>query len=267
MPPNHTAVLAPGRPARTFAHWHPPAAERARPEALSALADPRPYPAWLALAADRLTRPDPPSTTRLLGWGVEPRLPPWATPRAAELVRDQLRAVRGEAAQPLAPEHAQHQVLSMVRHSAAAMRQLIDITARAGVPYSVPFLDDRVLDACLAAETTTRGTPFEYKPLLTAAVAPDVPADLLRRTGKGDFSVDTHQGLARHRPDLAALVEDSALARAGLVDPDALRRACLGLYPTGTSYAALDATLACEHWLRAHGTSPHPASPTTAEGA
>ncbi|MER8100957.1 asparagine synthase-related protein [Kitasatospora sp. NPDC094016] len=155
----------------------------------------------------------------------------------------------------------------MVRHSAAAMRQLIDATARAGTPYSVPFLDDQVLDACLAADPATRGTPFAYKPLLTAAVAPDVPADLLRRTGKGDFSPDTHQGLARHRAELAALIDDSALARAGLVDPDALRQACLGLYPPGTSYAALDATLACEHWLRAHGTSPHPASPTTAQGA
>ncbi|MFJ3216520.1 hypothetical protein ACIPLC_11430 [Kitasatospora sp. NPDC086801] len=94
-----------------------------------------------------------------------------------------------------------------------------------------------------------------------------MPADLLRRTGKGDFTPDAYQGLARHRAEPAALIEDSALARAGLVDPDTLRQACLGLYPTGTSYAALDATLACEHWLRAHGTSPHPTSPTTTQGA
>ncbi|MFI2611233.1 asparagine synthase-related protein [Kitasatospora sp. NPDC018619] len=224
--------------------------------ALHALADPRPYPAWLARAADRLTHPHPPPTTQLLGWGTEPRLPPWATAHAADLVRDQLTALHG--APPLAPRHTQHQTLHLVRHSASAMRQLTDATARLGVPYSTPYLDDQVLDACLAADPATRGTPFAYKPLLTAALAPDVPADLLRRTGKGDFTPDAHHGLARHRAALAALTEDSALARAGLVDPDALRRACFGLHPAGTPSAALDATLACEHWLRAHETR-HPA--------
>ncbi|MEV7359112.1 asparagine synthase-related protein [Kitasatospora sp. NPDC091276] len=265
--PAYLRTVLPRHPATAARHLR---GHRARlrwtlPDALSALSDPRPYSAWLARAADRLTHPDPPRTTQLLGWGMAPRLPPWATARTAELVREQLRA--GQGSEPLAPEHAQHQALRMVRHSAAAMRQLIDATARAGTPYSVPFLDDQVLDACLAADPATRGTPFAYKPLLTAAVAPDVPADLLRRTGKGDFSPDTYQGLARHRAELAALIDDSALARAGLVDPAVLRQACLGLYPPGTSYAALDATLACEHWLRAHGTSRHPASPTTAQGA
>ncbi|MFJ6777305.1 asparagine synthase-related protein, partial [Kitasatospora sp. NPDC091257] len=203
---------------------------------------------------DRLTHPHPPPTTQLLGWGTEPRLPPWATPHAADLVREQLEALHGTP--PLAPHHTHHQTLHLVRRSAAALRQLNDTTARSGVPHSAPYLDDQVLDACLAAEPATRGTPFAYKPLLTEALAPDVPADLLRRTGKGDFTPDAHQGLARHRARLAALIEDSALARAGLIDPDALRRACLGLYPPGTPYAALDATLACEHWLRAHPATP-----------
>ncbi|MFE2411700.1 asparagine synthase-related protein [Kitasatospora sp. NPDC059408] len=251
--PSYLRLLAARRPATAARHLR---GHRARlrwglPAALRALADPRPYPAWLAHAADRLTHPGPP-TTQLLGWGPEVRLAPWITPHAADLVREQLRAVPAADAAPLAPEHAQHQVLSMVRHSASAMRQLIEATAAEGTPYTVPFLDDHVIDACLAAEPALRGTPFGYKPLLTAAVAPDVPEELLRRTGKGDFSPDAHQGLARHRPELAALAEDSALARAGLVDPEALRRVCLGLYPPGTSYAALDATLACEHWLRAH---------------
>ncbi|MFF2117067.1 asparagine synthase-related protein [Kitasatospora sp. NPDC058184] len=260
--PAYLRTLAPRHPATAARHLR---GHRARlrwklPDALGALADPLPYPAWLAHAADRLTHPAPP-TTQLLGWGTEPRLPPWATPHAAALVRDQLKALRD--ARPLAPQHAQHQVLRMVRHSASAMRQLVDATARAGTPYSTPFLDDQVLDACLAADPATRGTPFAYKPLLTTALAPDVPADLLRRTGKGDFTPDAHQGLARHRARLAALTEDSALARAGLIDPDALRQACLGLYPTGTPYAALDATLACEHWLRAHGSRHRTAATTT----
>ncbi|MFJ8623802.1 asparagine synthase-related protein [Kitasatospora sp. NPDC093550] len=251
--PSYLRLLTVHQPATALRHLR---GHRARlrwglSAALRALADTRPYHAWLAHTSDRLTRTAPP-TTQLLGWGPEPRLAPWITPQAADLLRERLRAVAPADAVPLAPEHAQHQTLHMVRHSAAAMRQLIEATAAVGTPYTVPFLDDQVLDACLAAEPAQRGTPFAYKPLLTAAVAQDVPDELLRRTGKGDFSPDAHQGLARHRPELAALAEDSALARAGLVDPDALRRACLGLYPPGTPYAALDATLACEHWLRAH---------------
>ncbi|MFF4381762.1 asparagine synthase-related protein [Kitasatospora sp. NPDC001547] len=265
--PAYLRTLLPRHPATAARHLR---GHRARlrwtlPAALAALTDPRPYPAWLAHAADRLTHPAPPPTTQLLGWGTEPRLPPWATAHTADLVREQLTTLNDTEPSapfaplappaPLAPWHVQHQALHMLRHSASAMRQLIDATAHFGVPFTAPYLDDQVLDACLAADPATRGTPFAYKPLLTQALAPDLPADLLRRTGKGDFTPDTHQGLARHRPQLAALTEDSALARAGLIDPDALRRACLGLYPPHTPYAALDATLACEHWLRAH---PHP---------
>ncbi|MGW7444703.1 asparagine synthase-related protein [Kitasatospora sp. NPDC054795] len=258
--PAYLRTLLPRHPATATRHLR---GHRARlrwklPDALAALTDPRPYPAWLAHAADRLTRPDPPPTTQLLGWGTEPRLPPWATTHAADLVREQLEALHDTP--PLAPHHTHHQTLHLVRHSASAVRQLNDTTASSGVPHSTPYLDDQVLDACLAAEPATRGTPFAYKPLLTEALAPHLPAGLLRRTGKGDFTPDTHQGLARHRARLAALIEDSALARAGLIDPDALRRACLGLYPPGTPYAALDATLACEHWLRAHPTTPRPST-------
>ncbi|MFG2908586.1 asparagine synthase-related protein [Kitasatospora sp. NPDC048286] len=37
VPPHHTALLTPGRPARTHAHWQPPAPTRPRPEAAAAL--------------------------------------------------------------------------------------------------------------------------------------------------------------------------------------------------------------------------------------
>jgi asparagine synthase (glutamine-hydrolysing) len=258
--PAYLRILAARHPATVTRHLR---GHRARlrwtlPAALRALADPRPYGTWLAHSAERLTSAQPPRTTQLLGWGLETRLPPWATADAADLVRQHLRAASDS--EPLAPQHAQHQTLAMVRHSATAMRQTLEATARAGTPYAVPFLDDQVLDACLAADPALRGTPFAYKPLLTRAVADIVPAELLDRTGKGDFSPDAHQGLAHHRRELAALTEDSALARAGLIDPLALRQACLGLYPPGTSYAALDATLACEHWQRAHQSATRPAT-------
>ncbi|MFI9328996.1 asparagine synthase-related protein [Kitasatospora sp. NPDC052868] len=234
---------------------------------LRALADRRSYRMWLADAAEHLAATTPPHGAALLGWGVPPRLPPWADSEAVHTVRAQLLAA-ATGAEPLAPVHAQHQLLHMVHHSAGAMRQAVELTARVGTPYTVPFLDDHVLEACLAADPALLGTPFAYKPLLTLAMAGVVPTHLLRRPGKGDFSPDAYEGLARHRRQLADLTEQSALAAAGLIDAAALRRACVGLYPPGTSYAALDATLGCEQWLRArttHRTAPTPA-PAPADG-
>ena len=40
------------------------------------------------------------------------------------------------------------------------------------------------------------------------------------------------------------------MARLGLVDAATLRSACLDLYPPNLPLHALDATLACEVWLR-----------------
>lgn len=193
----------------------------------------------------------------MLGWGLPPRLPPWATAEAAQAVREQLHAAAVDA-EPLAPEHAQHQVLHMVRHSAGAMRLAVEATADVGTPYTAPFLDDQVIEACLAADLTMRGDPSAYKGLLIRAMAGTVPDKLLHRPDKGDFSPDAHQGLARHRRELTELIDSSALAHAGLIDPAALRQACLGLYPPGIPYAALDATLACEHWLRTRTASAPP---------
>ncbi|MFJ9950802.1 asparagine synthase-related protein [Kitasatospora sp. NPDC091207] len=230
---------------------------------LRALADRRTYRDWLADAAEEIEATTPPPGTTLLGWGMPPRLPPWAAAGTIRTVRAQLLAAL-DGAEPLAPEHAQHQLLHMVQHSAGAMRQAVELTARVGTPYTVPFLDDHVLDACLAADLALRGTPFAYKPLLTRAMAGLVPEHLLRRTGKGDFSPDAYEGLDRHRRQLADLTQRSALAEAGLIDASSLRLACVGLYPPGTSYAALDATLGCEQWLRAR--TAHRTAPGTANG-
>lgn len=90
-----------------------------------------------------------------------------------------------------------------------------------------------------------------------------MPAALLQRSTKGDFSVDWHAGLRQARAHLAAVLDDPLLARLGLIDADALRKVCLGLYPHTLDPLALDRTLACEAWLR----TLTPASPATALGA
>jgi asparagine synthase (glutamine-hydrolysing) len=77
-----------------------------------------------------------------------------------------------------------------------------------------------------------------------------MPAAVLQRNTKGDFSTDWHTGLRQARTHLATVLDDPILAQLGLINPDALRKACLGLYPHALDPLALDRTLACEAWLR-----------------
>ncbi|MDQ3760448.1 MAG: asparagine synthase-related protein [Actinomycetota bacterium] len=229
---------------------------------LRELADRRSYQQWLTATVDGLTAPPPPRGMPDLGWGPALRLPPWATPQAADAART-LLSEAAASAQPLAPTRGQHATLEHLRGVGYFTRHIAGIMARAGLPLAAPFLDDRVVEACLAVRLHERTTPWRFKPLIVEAMRDLVPAAVLQRTTKGDFSVDGHAGLRRARAHLAALLDDPVLAQLGLVDADALRKACLGLYPYTLDLVALDRTLACEAWLR----TLTPAPPATTRGA
>ncbi|MBV9141244.1 MAG: asparagine synthase [Pseudonocardiales bacterium] len=216
---------------------------------LRGLADRRSYQAWLRAAIDELTEAPPARGMPNLGWTPALRLPPWATPRAAEAARTLLHEAAASAA-PLAPTRGQHASVEQLRGIGYLTRHLGGIMARAGLPLAAPFLDDRVVDACLRVRLHERTTPWRFKPLIVEAMRDLVPAPVLHRSTKGDFSVDWHTGLRQARPHLAALLDDLALARFGLVNLDVLRTVCLGLYPYALDPVALDRTLACEAWLR-----------------
>ncbi|POX37198.1 asparagine synthase [Streptomyces sp. Ru73] len=244
--------LARDRPQLAWAHLRGYRARHRWPlrGSLSALADRRTYRQWLDAAFSGLTRPVPPATPAdHLGWGQYPRLPQWATARAAEAVR----SLAGETPwEPLAERPGQHETWEAVRHSGRAVRLDRWLTADSGLPMAAPFLDDRVVEACLAVRPHERTTPWHYKPLLTEAMRGTVPDELLRRTTKGGGVAEEleYEGLRRHRDGLLALTEDSRLAARGLIDAAALRRVCAGSFLPGLSPHALAATLACEAWLR-----------------
>ncbi|HKR48661.1 MAG TPA: asparagine synthase-related protein, partial [Pseudonocardiaceae bacterium] len=182
-------------------------------------------------------------------WGPVVRLPPWATPLAVDAARTLLHQVAANA-EPLAPTRGQHAAVARIRGVGYLTRHLAGIMARAGLPMAVPFLDDRVIEACLAVRLHERTTPWRFKPLIVEAMRDLMPPTVLQRSTKGDFSVDGHAGLRQARAHLAGLLEDPVLGRLGLVDVDALRKVCLGLYPYALPMVALDRTLACEAWLR-----------------
>ncbi|MGW0534775.1 lasso peptide isopeptide bond-forming cyclase [Streptomyces sp. NPDC003032] len=218
-----------------------------------ALADSRPYGKFLADAAGQLRDPLPATVTTSLGWGMPPRLFDWVTPDAERLAVRALREAASTVA-PLHPDRGLHTDLEQIRSCTRIIRQWDRMAARAGVPMASPFLDDRVIEACLAIRPDERVTPWAYKPVLTTAMRGIVPEACLRRTTKAAASMDAADGLRRHRADLLTLWENSRLEQLGLVDGDALRRLAQRPSAPGLRDAILYSTIATEVWLR--GLSP-----------
>ncbi|WP_406131380.1 asparagine synthase-related protein [Streptomyces sp. NBC_00989] len=215
------------------------------------LADGTSFAAWLRSAADRLTEPAPGPGDALLGWGWEPRLPPWATVDAVDAVRRLLRdTAEREHPDPHHRDRAQHQMLDIVVQSGSAMRQLDAAFDDLGVACEAPFLDDRVVEAALSVRIDDRLVSGDFKPTLRRAVRGIVPEEILARRSKGEFSAEAFQGMRRNRGDLLDLCDDLRLSRLGLVDPDALRTALLGLKTQSWQLVPYENTLACESWLR-----------------
>ncbi len=260
--PSYLHATMRSEPGTGLAHLRAFAAQKRWPltATLRAAADHRSYRRWLEhMAADLSSPPLIRDRVPQLGWQARVGLPPWASAEAVAMVRGVLRRAAG-AAQPLAATRGQHHVLLAIRSGARSGRALARLSAQAGLPACLPFLDDRVIEACLAVRLHERTTPFAYKPLTVAAMRGIVPDELLARSTKGEFSVDLQAGLRAQRATLAELLDEPILARLGLIDAGALRHAVLGLYPPRLPLALLEATLAAETWLHAHSA----ATPTTA---
>jgi asparagine synthase (glutamine-hydrolysing) len=225
-----------------------------------ALADSRPYGKWLADAGRRLRDPLPATVSTSLGWGMPPRLFDWVTPDAEGMARRALREA-AESAVPLHPDRGLHADLDQIRSCTRIIRQWDRMAARTGVPMASPFLDDHVIEACLAVRASERVTPWQYKPLLSAAMGGIVPEACLRRSNKAAASMDASNGLREHRADLLALWEDSRLARLGLVDGEALRRLAQRPATPELREAILYSTIAAEVWLRGLDRRTEPTAP------
>ncbi|MFI9720026.1 asparagine synthase-related protein [Streptomyces sp. NPDC052396] len=214
---------------------------------VEALLDRRSHASWLADAAGRLRTP---TAWADFGWGVQPRLPLWASDQAVELCREQLRTAARDGAEPLHRERGRHAWIAAAQRAGLIAGHLGHHAALAGLPLHTPFCDDAVIEAALAARPHEAASPWSYKPLLAAAMDGLVPEHILRRTTKDHCGHEWQEGLRLHRHTLAAWAEDSRLVAAGLADEEAMRRALLspGLLTGGAG--ELEATLAAEAWLR-----------------
>ncbi len=187
---------------------------------------------------------------------MSPRLFEWVTPQAEHLARTELRTA-ARRARPLHPDRGLHADLEQIRNCTRIIRQWDHMAARCGLPMASPFLDDRVIEAALAVRPDERVSPWQYKPLLTAAMRGIVPEECLRRTDKATAARDAADGLREHRGDLRALWEDSWLERLGLVHGDVLRRLAERPATRHLRQGVLYSTIAVEVWLRALGRTPH----------
>jgi asparagine synthase (glutamine-hydrolysing) len=227
-----------------------------RRELLRAMAERHTPAEELLRHADGLHLPPRGPRTVHFGWTLPPRLPPWATDDAVESARAVLRAAAGAEPQPLARQRAQHHVLLLTRWAGTVVRQASAVgRAVGGPPLAAPYLDDQVVTAALSVRLEERYSPWEFKPLLGAAMRDTVPDALLARTTKAEFGADAHLALRRQRAELLELFDGSELARYGLVDDAEIREALLRPHAGSAFLPALDATLACERWLRAVGSS------------
>ncbi|MCH6161041.1 asparagine synthase-related protein [Streptomyces marispadix] len=205
------------------------------------LADRSGYSGWLATEADRLT--DPEHTSALFGWGAPLRLPPWASRRAVRVVSEAL-AEAAAGAHSLAPSRGQHTALQRIQEAGNYYRLFCQETDAPCI--ELPYLDDRVIEACLSVRLAERGDPWQFKPLLTRAMHGIAPAEFLTRTTKDTPALDCYQGLRAHRAQVLDVVAASPLVHHGLVDPAALRAAVLS--PQPRQWAALEHSLSCATW-------------------
>lgn len=217
----------------------------------------------LGRVAARIDAPPPPVDDPDFGWVFAPRLPAWATPDAVAAVRDLLTDAAEEGPGPLDGDRARHQALASLVFEGTNVRQVNTALAGTGITWDAPLLDDRVVEAALATRIDQRLLGGRFKPLLTSAVRGIVPADILDRRDKGEFSAEAFRGLARNRARILELCEDSHLARLGLIDPAAFRSAVLNPGPMSHHLQPIDTTVACESWLRTHP-GPRPATHTPA---
>lgn len=235
-----------------FRAWHRWSAR----DTASAVLDRRSYADWVRASGAGLTRGAPGGAVPGR-WGAAAALPSWSTESAVTMVAGLLWAADPVVAH--ADDPVQHAWLHSIRQSGRLAEELFRTSTAAGLPCHSPFLDQAVVEACVATLPEQARDPRAYKPLLGAAMSGVLPDEVRRRTSKDHNLPEFHAGLRAQQRVLAQWCETSRLAELGLVDAAALRRVALNPELLGRGLSALDKTIAVEAWLRDLEAYPVPA--------
>lgn len=171
----------------------------------------------------------------------------WLTTRARDALVAQVLANDSASGDDAGDRAA----VAQLRSSARAQQAVRELAASRGISVQAPFLDPKVVHACLAVPTWRKTDPGAAKPLLRAALTGLVPDAVFARTTKGDYTRSAHLGVRRAIRELSGLLREPVSADLGLVEPApvraALDRAANGM---PTPWGALNQVLAVERWLR-----------------
>jgi asparagine synthase (glutamine-hydrolysing) len=216
-------------------------------------AAPGPYPMWLTGCLTR-ARDDS------FGWEAGPYLPPWLTESARMMLSDAV-GTAAAGAEPLHERPHQHTAMAAMRALARWNRLQADAAGPFGIRLGYPYTDQQVIEAALATRAEARTSPYQNKPLLTAAMSGIVPAANLARRTKGGYNADTSQAAGLVRETFAKLLSDDCeLAQYGLIDPERLHTALSGWDRTDErTDLLLHLTVMCEIWARTTKNRPLPA--------
>ncbi|MFE3557312.1 asparagine synthase-related protein [Streptomyces sp. NPDC059193] len=207
------------------------------------------YTAWLAHCLTRRSEAH--------GWEASPSVPPWMSAGARERLADALGQVRD--AEPLHERSHQHTTAAAVRGLARWSRHQTAAAEPFGIHMEYPYADRHVIEAAMATRAQDRTSPYQNKPLLSAAMSGIVAPDIRARRTKGGYSADTEGATTGARRKLAQLLcEGSQLASLELIDPGRLAAAVADWkHADGSTDLLLHLTLMCEVWARTvHDTTP-----------
>jgi asparagine synthase (glutamine-hydrolysing) len=230
------------------------------PSVLRALARQQSYVGWFEEQLRSLHLPRPDTIGPTVNWGPQLQVTPWSTGAGVEAIRSLAHA--GDSGRtPQAPTRSVHTCVAGHRIGGQRLGPLRALMQHQGILLSLPYMDDKVLEAALAISRAEAQPGHGFKPALKAAMRVDASKTALSRSTKGEFSMSVHRGLARNRKALLGLFEDSLLAEHGLVDIDRLRSTIRDTMRPEYETNALELTVAAEAWMRAvaeHTTVPRP---------
>lgn len=146
---------------------------------------------------------------------------------------------------------ADYVAMAGLRSGGAVHRHLREIAAVVGIATHAPFMDTRVVRACLQLPAYVRADPGHFKKILRTAFRDILPQSLLSRTSKGAYTGEIYKGLRASRPVIDELLANSRLAEMEVIDPEAVKkeieRIDIGL---PAEFSAIDKIVASEIWLR-----------------
>lgn len=157
-----------------------------------------------------------------MAWDQRLYWPRWLSPGHRAAVTDRLRAIAADV-EPLAHTRGDHVYLSSIRGAGRTARAAGQIGAPNGIAFETPFLDDRVIEACLSVHMADRSHPKQFKPLIREAMRGLLPEDFLRRTAKTSGTAQSWRGIRSAEGELVDLCAESLLSRRGIIDLDVLR--------------------------------------------